>query len=49
MKYYAVIDTNVVVSSMLKHVKSFVVTPKEMLDIIEANAKKDAPNSNQKK
>ena len=37
MKYYAVIDTNVVVSSMLKHypIRNYVVTPKQMIDIIE--------------
>lgn len=42
MKYYAVLDTNVIVSAMLKKgsvpnqvmVKTYVVTPREMLDII---------------
>ena len=33
MRYYVVIDTNVLVSAMLKS-QSFCVTPKEMLDIM---------------
>ena len=38
MKYYAVIDTNVVVSSTLKHypIRNYVVTPKQMIDIISS-------------
>ena len=49
MKYYAVLDTNVIVSAMLRWqsvtgnlrrfpVKPFVVTPREMLDIIIKDA-----------
>lgn len=36
MKYFAVIDTNVIVSAMLKNdsEKPFVVTPAEMMEII---------------